>query len=489
MLLTTITLPANSWLPGEFPLPTTFTYVDPEDYAPGDDPDILNILTIGTLSGLPPEKDIVVEVLDYLGRDVPGNLSIAGEPELGVGGGLGGYYIVQEVPPNTIGSLGYAVDALATDPLGDTYGITDTGLLIEVDTVLGTVDNIIGQIADTENFFSAADIEFTDFDAASFDPITGELYAVAIGPTAFTAAGEVISTGEVLIRIDLSDDDGDGIDEEKDRDGIVEAEAAGRNLRDIPDYSYSVVELPAAAPGDPPPVMDILTIAYMETAIRPSLTEPIFIGFNSGEVEEETGFVMISLVESGLTDEVQVTTTLLAGGIEELAYGLMYDNQLRLWAALSDEGNGELREVIGFAYSEQEIPYSEEARIFLSGMSFDRLSNIGYATDPNTGTLYQINISGVELVDDDYVNIAYGDIYMMYIASSTADAYISIVHSDGAADGDPAILFPDVETPEDAGGVMIGTIPSDQDGDGIPDTWTPGFDEETGVLGTFFGFS
>jgi hypothetical protein len=107
LLLTTITLPADSWLPGMPPATTTFTYVDPEGYAPGDDPTQANIdiLTIGTLSGLPPEKDITIEVLDYLGRDVPGSLSVAGGPIQNIGGGPGGFYIIQEVPPNTMSSL------------------------------------------------------------------------------------------------------------------------------------------------------------------------------------------------------------------------------------------------------------------------------------------------------------------------------------------------------------------------------------------------
>jgi len=516
MLLTTITLPAGS-LAGAT---TTFTYVDPEGYAPGDDPGAnLDILTIGTLSGLPPEEDIVVEILDYLGRDVPGSLAISGVPIHNIGGGPGGYYIIQEVPPNTMGSLGYSVNALATNSLGDTYGITNTGILIEVDTVLGTVDEIIGSISDTDNIDASADILFTDFDSAAFDPITGELYAVAVGPTAFTATGEVFSRGEVLIRIDLSDDDGDGIDELSDSDGIVEAEAAGRNPQGMADYTLSVVSLPPVIPGDPPPVMDILTITYMETAIRPSLTEPIFLAFNDEGYQLPKEFLSISLVESS-THEVQVTTTLLTDSPDgEQVQGLMYDNQLRLWALWNSEPDptdptafpptdGELKEVFlgapvdqrfsddGIEYPEY-VPPDPDFKSYLTGMSFDRRSNVGYATDPITGTLYKINISGVELIDDNYLNTQYADIYQMYIASSTADAYISIVHNDGPANGASSSLLVDEDgteifTPDSAGGVMIGTIPADLDDppDGIFDTWTAGIVFDSGgniaAIGTFF---
>ena len=517
MLLTTITLPAGS-LAGAT---TTFTYVDPEDYAPGDEPGAnLDRLTLGMLSGLPPEEDIVVEVLDYLGRDIPGQLVPAFGPEQYIGGGPGGYYIIHEVPPNTMGSLGYSVNALATDPLGDTYGITDTGLLIEVDTVLGTVDEIIGNIADTDNITANADIQFTNYNSAAFDPVTGELYAVAVGPTDFDAVGNIVSSGEVLIRIDLSDDDGDGIDELSDSDGIVEAEAAGRNLLDMADYRYSIVALPPVIPGDPPPVMDILTIAYMETAIRPSLTEPIFLAFNDEGYQEPKEFLTISLVESTITDEVQVTTTYLTDSPDgEQVQGLMYDNQLRLWALWNPEpdpadptafppNDGELKEVflgapVDQRFSEDGIEYPEyvppdpDFKSYLTGMSFDRHSGVGYATDPITGTLYQINISGVELIDDDYLNTQYADIYQMYIASSTADAYISIVHNDGPANGQTALLFTDEDgtdifTPDTAGGVMIGTVPADMDvpPDGIFDTWTPGLairdDNSVAAIGTFF---
>ena len=193
MLLTTITLPVGS-LEG---MVTTFTYVDPEGYTPGDDPGTnVDILTIGTLSGLPPEEDIVIEILDYLGRDIYGDLSIAGGAVQSIGGGPGGYNIIREIPPNTMGSLGYSVNALATNLQGDTYGITDTGILIEVDTVLGTVDEIVGQIADLDDP-TTGDIYYTGFDSAAFDPLTGELYATAVGPTSFTATGEVLTTGEV----------------------------------------------------------------------------------------------------------------------------------------------------------------------------------------------------------------------------------------------------------------------------------------------------
>ena len=112
----------------------------------------------------------------------------------------------------------------------------------------------------------------------------------------------------------------------------------------------------------------------METAIRPSLTEPIFLAFNDEGYNLPKEFLTISLVESTITDEVLVTTTLLAASPDdELAQGLMYDNQLRLWALWNPEpdpgdafppNDGELREVflaapVGGRFSDDGIEYPE----------------------------------------------------------------------------------------------------------------------------------
>jgi len=121
VLLTTLTLPHDA-------LELRFVYADPEENDPGDEVTILDEIRIGTLSGLPPEKDIVVEILDYRGADIPGTLFLDGV-ETDVGGGPGGLSIIDEVPSDVLGGLGQAIDALATDNLGNTYGIFNAGPL------------------------------------------------------------------------------------------------------------------------------------------------------------------------------------------------------------------------------------------------------------------------------------------------------------------------------------------------------------------------
>ncbi|MBN1844042.1 MAG: hypothetical protein JW810_00035 [Sedimentisphaerales bacterium] len=493
MLLTTVSLPAGSLTE------TTFVYVDPEGFTPGDDPAQadLNILTIGTLSGLPPEKDIIVEILDYQGRDIAGDLSVAGGPIQSIGGGPGGFEIVQEIPPGVLGRLGQSINALATLPNGDTYGITATGYLVEIDTANGVVDNLIGQIVDTNNVIANSDVYFSGFDAASFDPVTGVLYAVVNGPTSFNAVGSPLSYGEVLITIELTDPD---------NDGFVEAEPAGRNPLNQADYSYSDVFLQAALPGDPAPIVDITTIVYDQLSARPSVTEPIFIGFDAGVYDAPKQFVTISLLDVSGSDELLVTTVIRAAApAGQIIEGLMFDNQAppRLFGLWHDEilptdndypwDNSDLV-IVNLpggpaTYTPIGVDYGDDD-VFLTGMSFDSLTGVGYATDPVSRTLYQITVTDLVLIQNAFVINSVSDIYMMYIASCTADTYISLVHNDGAQDGQVALLFVDednssVETPGNAGGAMIGTIPQLTPA-GTEITWSPGF--LTG-FGTFFDSS
>ena len=461
VLLTTLTLPAV------VQQETTFLYADPEENEPGNDVSVFNEVRIGTLSGMGPSKDVVVEILDYQGNDIPGDLVIDGQT-ISIGGGPGGVQIIDEVPSDTLGGLGSSINALGSKPNGDTFGITTGGFLVEVDKTLGTIDRFIGEVVDTDNPDAVgSDVTFSEFDAASFDPVTGTLYAVAIGPTSFDGVGNILTTGEVLITIDTL---------------TGEAEAAGMNNLGQADYSLSGV----SGDGD-----NILTIVYSG---QDGLGEPIFLAFDNGvgsidDVDEvENRFITISVVKSDIGSSVGIFTapraTVDDGDIVE---GLMYDQFGRLFGLRHGDtsiDDGELVEVDLDAavedrfqtvvdFGDQPTGGDDPPPIFLTGMSFDDTNNVGYATDPTSGTLYAINTEFVQDAGDGFVIVGgLADIYQMYIASSTPDVYITVTHltidSNGIrvyspTGGTSAFLFTDedsadVFTPDDAGGVMIGTV-------------------------------
>ncbi|MCH9023333.1 MAG: hypothetical protein IID32_11320 [Planctomycetes bacterium] len=234
LLLTTLTLQgADPGIPlaSQFVQDTVFIYADPQELDPGDDVDVFNEIRIGTLSGLPPLKDVVVEVLNFRGNDIPGTLFENGQTT-SIGGGPGSLQLIEEVGDTFIGSL----SALATDPNGRTFGIVESGFregdLFEifpsqVGAFGNVVVNFIAEVQDRDNPAALGNtVFFTEFEAADFDPISGTLYAIANGPIAFDGTGAGISFGEVLITIDLV---------------TGEAEAVGKNDAGQADYSFSEV--------------------------------------------------------------------------------------------------------------------------------------------------------------------------------------------------------------------------------------------------------
>jgi len=485
VLLTTLVLPKapiGSVLPGTWE--TTFLYADPEETSPGDTSiTVFNEVRIGTLSGLPPEKDVVVELLDYQGGDISGTVTVAGQPPVDIGGGPGGAKIIDEVPPDTLGGLGVSINALASAPDGETYGITSFGWLVHVDRSLGVIDRIVGAVVDTDNVAARGRVvTFTGFDGADFDPTTGKLYAVAVGPTAFDGVGNVVSNGEVLITIDKT---------------TGEAEAAGRNESDQADYHLS--QITAAAPGAP---VDLRTIVYQESG---GLDRPVFLGFDATGADLDKRFVLISVVGTGVGAELLVNTVGRAPvDPADIVEGLAYANDGRLLGLRHSADNvedGELvlvnldapvanRFTVIVAYGDN--PSGDP--IVLTGMSWDVTSDVGYATDPLTGTLYKINVSNLQLVGTEWVlTSGLADVYTMYIASSTADVYITVTHltidSSGAiayqpTGGAAALLFTDEDnndvTTGNAGGAMIGTIPQFRQQEIF---WSPGI---VSAVGTFF---
>lgn len=480
VLLTTLTLPAD------VQQETTFLYADPEENDSGSDVAVFNEVRIGTLSGMGPSKDVVVELLNYRGEDIPGDLVVDGQT-IRIGGGPGGISIIDEVPSDVLGGLGASINALASNTNGDTFGITTGGFLVEVDRTLGVIDRLIGEVVDTDNAGAKGnDVIFTDFDAAAFDPVTGTLYAVVVGPTSFDGVGQVLTTGEVLISIDTI---------------TGEAEAIGVNNQGQTDYSLSGV----SGPGD-----DILTIVHTG---QNGIGEPIFLAYDNGvngAGDVENQFLTISVVKADIGNSIGIFTAPRATVDDsDIVEGLMYDQFGRLFGLLHQAGSMDggtlvtvdldaavadrFQDIVDFG--DQPTGGADPPPIFLTGMSFDDTNNVGYATDPTSGTLYAINTEFIQEVDDQFVIVGgLSDIYLMYIASSTPDVYITItsltIDSDGnrvytPTGGTEALLFIDeddasVSTPSGAGGVMIGTIPQT-----LEETqyWSPG---QLSTVGTFF---
>jgi hypothetical protein len=516
LLLTTLTLPEGAT--GE----TIFVYSDPEENDPGEPAAIYNEIRIGTFSGQGPEKDVVVEILDYQANDIGGLYREATELDEGYLYGmylsgidlLGGYpgtislfggpsggAIIEEVPPDQLGGLGYPIDALVTDSTGTTYGLTNGGLLVRIDTTLGTIDEIVGTVVDTNSDFTPFDVAYAGFESATFAKDSNGvdvLYAVVTAPTLFSALGQPIvdSYGSVLITIELESSDEDGV-------LIVEAEPVGRDSINRASYELSEVILPVVIdPEDPLSAVlttTITTIVFSREGQNPTngLTdEPVFLGFSP----DNDTFVTISVDRADVGPDVTVTTIPLAAVDSEdaVVHGLMYDNQDQLFG-LYDEGisdgggvdSGKLVMVdLNAAPADRFIDVMDYGQnpngddIQLTGMSFDSLNTVGFATDPRSGTLYQLNVGRMELVEGDYIIQGLSDVFMVYVAESTADTYITFTRLDGSSDpmqytpaqGDPAKLFIDdddslITTPDGAGGVMIGTIPQFIDDDEDID-WT-----------------
>ncbi|MCP4710224.1 MAG: hypothetical protein GY869_16495, partial [Planctomycetes bacterium] len=397
-----------------------------------------------------PGKDIYVEVLNSEGQDIDGYLYVEGG-SYQIGGGLGGLAIIDEVPSNIIGGIGPdPMDALATNSQGQTYGITQDSVLVEIDTTNGVLQRVVGDIIDTDSPELGGETTFTGFEAATFDPETDIFYAAVTGPSGFDGSGNPISETTILITINPV---------------TGEAAPAGSDSDGVLSYTDSVIGR-----------SDVRTIVFDQTNTTDIVT---FIGFDIAfdEVAEATTteFISIALEENGDGFSV-VTETLAAADDDDVVEGLMFDNEDQLYALhhpsdAEDEGILMLVDLANTGNLFQEIvAYIENndtvESIILTGMSFDTLGGRGFATDPVSNTLYSINVEAVEY-DGNTVDITGNvhDVYMMYVASSTPDVYITVTRFDTSGnqivytptDGEGAILFDTVTPPEGTGGGVIGT--------------------------------
>jgi len=470
---------------------TDFYYADAQENSTGSDVSVFNEIRIGTLSGEPPEKDIVVEILDYRGFDIGGIYSENGGEAVSLYGGPSGGQIISQVPENTTGKLYEGqtgnIYALATNSAGETYGIGINGYLVKIDTETGGIRTDIGYVRDTDS--QTTTINYENFQAATFaKDANGNdvLYAVVTGPTEFDVLGnpDFETYASILITIDPTSGEADPVGK---RNGN-------------PYYESSIVQIAGQN-------TDITTIVFSEEGQNQSemTDEPIFIGFD----DISNTFVTIGVDQSDIGNNISVVaqTASDVDTEEAVIQGLMYDSQGRLFG-LYDEGvsNGDVNDgklVLVQLYAAPDdhfidvVEYgdnSNEGNIWLAGMSYDTQNRVGYATDPLSGTLYQLNVNNLEEDENgNLVNQGLADVCLVYIAQSTADTYITFTRfefeDDGnrvytPTEGEGAYLFTDdddsdIYTPAEAGGVMIGVIPQNLDDDDDIE-WS------AGGAGTFF---
>ncbi|MBN1435437.1 MAG: hypothetical protein JW936_00025 [Sedimentisphaerales bacterium] len=471
LLLTTLTLPAGTT--GE----TIFRYADPEDTGVGDEVSTFNEIRIGTLSGEAPSQDVVVEVLNYQGQNIPGTLTIPGQGTSDLFGGPGGIAVIERID-----ELGFSVNCLATNSLGETYGIDETGRLLRISPQAPQLATVIGTVEDTNAVgANGGQVNYTTFQAAEFDPnIDGFMYVVAEGPISFDANGDPIAVGQVLISVDVT---------------TGEADAVGHDQLGIARYSLSEV-------GTQSFDAEITTIVYSQEGHNANNMglNPVFIGYDAGNSGR---FVTIE-VSPGLLAAVDVATATLVAvdpentRIDGLMYGQDKLGNPHLFGLDSGEGRQVLVEV-NLADGSLTDLFAYPEGVNLTGMSYDDNAAIGYASDPNNGDLYRINTASLGVDDEGNLVVegGLGDVYTVYVTSTTPDVYITFTYltidSDGVPTymptaGSPAQLFVDedeslVTTPDEAGGVMIGTgLQKDEDD---KDIWSPG-NVGVGNVGTFF---
>ena len=187
--------------------------------------------------------------------------------------------------------------------------------------------------------------------------------------------------------------------------------------------------------------------------------------------------------------------------IEGLMYGALEDGTTQLFGLSEAADNNNTLVMVRFDYQANDwdlltevYAYGGDGGTSLKGLSYDvtrGLNGTGLAISPS-GTLYEVITSNLSMADDGNLEITGGiaDVYMMYIASSTADVYITMTRytlSDTTitytpTDGDGAYLFTDeddaeIYTPDGAGGAMLGTMPMIPPGDDSEDPdviWSPG---------------
>ncbi len=468
VLLTTLTLSQ-----GQTEL--IFDYADPEGTGTGGGAittvSNFNEIRISTISGQPVSKDVSVELLNPFGGDIPGNIN--GVP---VGGGPGGVGVISQVGPMD----SFQINALATNSIGQTFGISSDGVLYSVNTATAEAQ-VINVVSDSDhpNASSFVNITYSNVQAAEFDPVSDTLYAVVEGPIAFNALGLPSVTGQVMITIDTN---------------TGEAEPVGRDINGLANYQLSQIN-----------ATEITSIVYSQEAGDNTSNlgiSPVFIAYDDALVDQ---FVRLSVNGVDGSPFVDVTTDSIVAMtsptivIEGLMYSEDFNGANRLFGL--NNGESQLAEinlanpdpaavvVNFFAFPASTFPGADFPAT-LTGMSYNPVTQVGFATDPVSGSLYNIVTANLIPNPEDastglVVQGGISDIYQMYIASSTPDVQIVMTYytiTDGVKSyqptgGAPAFLYVDedetaVFTPDNAGGVMLGTIaviPPD-DGGGAADS-------------------
>lgn len=495
LLLTTLTLPADSNV-------LQFRYADPQATEAGaDDVSDWIELQIGTLSGAVPGQDVVVEILDFQGGDIGGVLTVDGVEIGELGGGAAGGSIIDEVPnnPDATGWLGSSINCLASDNNGHTYGVDGAGRVLEINTTTGQVSNLIATI-------NIPGFIWDHYDAMEY--LNGRLYVVVRedipdNPVYFADQSYLIEVTLPSVSPPIP----------------ASVAFAGRNGLGNPSQSESRIHRQIYvddAFNDEPNIRTIVSSDASEVVARvPAGTDVSFLGYDYRG--ENSAFIALWLQEATAGPGRWVQTgTILQVADDVIIEGLAYDNRDRLFGLngsdnqlvyipdLSpDDPKAELFiEVVG--YGDRPAP-QDDVEILLTGMTFDSLNNIGYATDSTSQTLYTINIGRLREVESDDGEVSLiprglADIFQMYIASSTPDVYITLTYytvDDSGIVYDPVggestFLFvdedkSDVKTPDTAGGATIGTS-GIYDGDNI--IWSAGYivndDKVFMGAGTFF---
>ena len=487
VLLTTLVLPKGEQ--GEF----VYRYADPEH---GDDG--TNEIRIGTLSGQGPEQDVIVEIL---GIDTAGNpVGIGGTytaPDGTTGDYDGGLNDGQIIDP--IANSGLDIHATATDSVGNTFGITTDGDLYRLDTAGDFSSTFIGNVVDTNNPFATA-ITFAGFESADFawaevDVDTNNdgffdttvykevIYAVVQAPLV-DDNGLVIDSGSVLITIDPLTGEAEPVAK---IDGTSSYAASAI-------ASYSTDE----DSGEDIPV-NITSIVFSEEGHNDSnaTDEPVFIAYDSGTHRFLTLGVDVSQFTGDQVLDVNTFTTYDDDRDNEIwVTGLAYcdydnDGDTDLFATQykvndnAEQSDGKLVIVnfgnvipglqTGLNYTDvtemgvhDEIPDDPPDR-YLESLTYNPVMQAAYSTETFGGlNTYEIILDGLIQTENGFETYS-ADIFQMYVRQSTPDVYITITYIDNDGvyqpqGGTTTYLYTDedlseITSPDNAGGVAIGTNP------------------------------
>ncbi len=490
VLLTTLVLPKGEQ--GEY----IYRYADPEH---GED--AYNELRIGTLSGMGPEQDVIIEILgvDIYGDPVgiPGDYILPDGTTGELDGGLNDGEII-----DPIAASGLDFHATATDSVGNTFGITTNGYLYRMDTTGDFSTTYIGQVRDTNNPF-AQSITFSGFESADFawadvdidtdgdgfydDTVFKEvIYAVVQGPWV-NENGVVTGEGAVLITIDPLSGEAEPVGEVN---GTSSYTASAIRSYDNDDDTGEALN------------PNITSIVFSEENHNDSdnTTEPVFLAYDSTSYR----FLTLSVGENQFTGNRSLDTEIMSTYDEDrdneiwvtgMAYcDFDHDGDTDLFATQykvgdnGDRSDGKIVVVefgvtipgvqVGFQYTDvtemgqhDEIPDDPPDR-FLESLTYNDVIQAAYSTETFAGlNTYEMIFDGLIQTDQGFEGLPV-DIYQLYVKQSTADVYITLtryVIENGVIvytpqDGTSSYLYTDedivaVETPSLAGGAAIGTYP------------------------------